>query len=195
MARREGSACCSSAKPSNSMQRTAPRASTEQEGQRDNPSMKTSLLVLLALLVASSCAAPEASRSPDGSIVAFDVGATEFSSGDRIVVERVHSSTGQIAPGAALTVRGTYELRSRETALLYLGVTATTSVGAVAAVESRQHSEIALGSGQFELTYVVPGPGYPHVTFYDSATGKPFGGVYFGTGETLLQTKSWVSAR
>jgi len=157
--------------------------------------MKTSSLVLLALFVASSCATPEASRSTDASIVAFDVGATEFSSGDRIVVERVHSSTGQIAPGAALTVLGRYELCSRETALLYLGVTATTSVGAATAVEPRQQSEVALGSGQFELTYVVPGPGYPHVTFYDSSTGKPFGGVYFGTDETLLRTKSWVSAR
>ena len=157
--------------------------------------MNTSSFIPLALLVASSCATTESSRSTDAHIVSFDVGAAEFPCGDLVVVEEVHSSTGQIAPGAALTVCGRYELRSREKASLYLGVTATTSVGASAAVDPRQQSEVALGSGNFELTYVVPGPGYPHVTFYDSATGQPFGGVYFGKDETLLRTKSWTNAR
>jgi hypothetical protein len=44
----------------------------------------------------------------------------------------------------------------------------------------------------FVLEHTVPGPGYPHVTFYDLETGKPFGGSYFGSGDSLLiQKQLW----
>ncbi|MFT6715217.1 MAG: hypothetical protein ACJAVJ_002509 [Planctomycetota bacterium] len=45
------------------------------------------------------------------------------------------------------------------------------------------------------LPLVVPGPGSPHLTFYDTVTGKPFGGVYFVTGDSLLRTKKWPYAK
>ena len=157
--------------------------------------MKISHLALCTLVALASCAAIANPPSKDGSPATFELGAAEFLDDDLIVVEQVLSSSGQITAGATLTVRGKYALGSREAAWLYLGVTATTSDGATTKVGPHQRSEVPLGEGDFELRLVVPGPGYPHVTFYDVATGKPFGGLYFGSGDSLLRTQAWTNAR
>ncbi len=157
--------------------------------------MKALLSLLLAALATASCAGPEVSSSADAEDIAFELGAIEFPVDDLVLIEAVRSSVGAITPGAVLTVSGEYTLRSRDRAALYFGTTETETGDGPTPTDARQQVEVGLGSGRFELTQVVPGPGYPHVTFYDVSTGKPFGGLYFGNGETLLHVKAWSYAR
>lgn len=141
-----------------------------------------------ALAALAGCAA--SARLP----VAFEIGATEFAAGDEIVVEEVSSSSGQLDPGAVVTVRGKYQLASRDSASLYLGTT-TRGPAAVHGDASASSCVVARGSGKFELQHRIPAPGHLHVTFYDLQSGASFGGRYFGRGESLLVTKGWSHAR
>src|SRR5690606_6089602 len=140
----------------------------------------------IAALVGCSASAPLP--------VAFEVGAVEFSGGDEIVVEEVCSSSGQIAPGAVVTVRGKYRLVSRDSGTLYLGTT-THGTTQVHSDTTGSRCIVARGSGEFELRHRIPAPGYLHVTLYDVQSGAPFGGKYFGRGESLLVAKNWSYAR
>lgn len=126
--------------------------------------------------------------------VAFEVGAAEFSGGDEIVVEEVCSSSGQIAPGSLVTVRGKYRLASRDSGRLYLGTT-THGASPDQGDDVVSSCTVARGLGAFELQHRIPAPGYLHVTFYDVPSGEPFGGRYFGSGESLLVAKNWPYAR
>lgn len=126
--------------------------------------------------------------------VAFEIGAAEFSGGDEIVIEEVCSSSGQLDPGAVVTVRGTYRLASRDSGSLYLGTT-TQGTAAVAGDASASSCVVARGSGAFVLQHRMPAPGHLHVTFYDVQSGAPFGGKYFGRGAGLLVAKDWSYAR
>lgn len=141
----------------------------------------------LAALSGCSAVAPQP--------VAFELGAVQFSGGDEIAVEEVCSSTGQLDAGALVTVRGKYRLASRDVGTLYLG---TTTHGVVRDAHGDAPSSsvtVARGSGTFELQHRIPAPGYLHVTFYDLSSGGPFGGQYFGHGQSLLVAKDWSYAR
>lgn len=143
---------------------------------------------LLAIAILSvACATP----SPAG--IRFELGAMEFHGGDALVIENVQSTTGGFAPGSLVTVRGRYHLASRDSGTLLLGT--TTQGTATQDPEPAGHVPVARGSGSFELQHRIPAAGHLHVTFYDPATGAPFGGQYFGTGDTLLQTKNWSYER
>lgn len=126
--------------------------------------------------------------------VAFEVGAVEFSGGDEIVVEEVCSSSGQIAPGAVVTVRGRYRLASKDSGNLYLGTT-THGDSVPQGDDVVSGCLVTRGKGAFELQHRMPAPGYLHLTFYDVQSGLPFGGKYFGSGESLLVAKNWSYAR
>lgn len=142
--------------------------------------------VAVTVLVGCTTSAPRS--------VAFELGAMEFFGGDGIVVEEVCSSSGQLDPGAVVTVRGKYHLATRDSGTLYLG---TTTQATVAADGEPIASSciVARGSGSFELRHRIPGPGHLHVTFYDLQSGAPFGGQYFGRGESLLIAKDWPYVR
>jgi hypothetical protein len=48
------------------------------------------------------------------------------------------------------------------------------------------------GSGEFTLKLPMPYDGWPHVSFYPAEGGTGFGGVYFGTGDSVLENWSEV---
>ncbi len=147
--------------------------------------MKTLFLSIAALgsLLAASCVTNPSDAS---SGIPFEIGASELPFGDGLVIESVDSSTEDFSKGAVLTVRGTYDLRSRNRALLYLGTTTSGSPTERGRGPALHTKVIDQGSESFELVHTIPGPGYPHLTFYDLETGHPFGGFYFGSGTTLL---------
>jgi hypothetical protein len=60
----------------------------------------------------------------------------------------------------------------------------------IASLEARIVAlEVLRGDGEFALSSIVDS-GYPHLTFY-GADGDPFGGVYFGSGGSVLEKKRW----
>ena len=52
-----------------------------------------------------------------------------------------------------------------------------------------QAKVVERGSGEFTLKVRMPYEGWPHVSFYPAEGGQSFGGVYFGTGDSVL--KEW----
>ncbi|MFT5199371.1 MAG: hypothetical protein ACI87O_002040 [Planctomycetota bacterium] len=150
----------------------------------------STLLVIGHCLLA--CTAPRPMSSIGSHPLDIEIGASDYPFGDGIEIESVASSTGRIEGESVLTVRGTYDLSSRDSATLYLGTTSTSSAIVTPRSAVKNSSVIKKGAGQFVLEHTVPGPGYPHVTFYDLETGKPFGGSYFGSGDSLLiQKQLW----
>ena len=144
------------------------------------------VLALVSALAACATSAPGDVR--------FELGAAEFPGGDEIVVDHVASSTGDFSPGAVVTVRGRYVLASRATGRLELGTTETGSAGE-RFMSPNEQVVVDRGSGQFELAHRVPAAGFLHVTLYDPDSGRPFGGQYFGRGDSLLVAKDWSYAR
>ncbi|MDF1838180.1 MAG: hypothetical protein P1V35_09950 [Planctomycetota bacterium] len=142
-----------------------------------------------ALLALIACQSTEpAVLSVDPYPMEYEIGASDFPFGDHITIDRVLASSSHLLEGTTLTVHGTYDLRSRDEATLYLGTTATEDVERKPKPEGElpNHSKVLQGQGSFVMQHTIPGPGYPHVTFYDLETGKPFGGSYFGNGDTLF---------
>ena len=111
---------------------------------------------------------------------------------DRIEIREVWGTAPQYKPGESYLVRGTYRLDSLDTATLLLSTTATSSQNS-GPTEPTQLSQVARGARDFELVHKMPTQGYPHLTFYNPS-GSPFGGVYFGTGDTVLRDKRWSYA-
>lgn len=146
------------------------------------------LCVLAVATVAAACSTLGSGSTP------FELGAAEFPSGDAIVIQEVSSTTGDFSPGAVVTVRGRYSLVSRGTGHLYLGTTTREPVPGRRDSPTEQVT-VQRGAGQFELQHEVPAPGFLHVTFYDPQTHQPFGGQYFGKGDSLLVAKSWAYSR
>ncbi|MCP5020189.1 MAG: hypothetical protein GY930_00300 [bacterium] len=144
------------------------------------------LLIIPALFASVACQSPDTVVLVSPRPVGFEIGASEFPFDDRITIDRVTSWGGLFAAGADLTVSGSYDLRSRPEATLYLGTTST-SQSTTKQAKGGNASTVLRGQGTFELQHTIPGLGYPHVTFYDTETGKPFAGSYFGRGEYLLR--------
>lgn len=156
----------------------------------EEPTMtRTGLVSVLAVLAALA-----ACSTTNGKSTAFELGAAEFHGGDTLVLDEVRSSTGTFAPGSLVTIRGRYRLASRESGTLHFGTTVQEGADAGPA-EPKARLVVARGGGTFELEHRVPSPGHLHVTFYDVVSGQPFGGQYFGKGESLLVAKSWPYAR
>jgi hypothetical protein len=110
--------------------------------------------------------------------VPFAIYHASFASGDSITIEQVIAAKPRWGPGDTLTVRGHYRLASQPAATLALYVTTRSSGRTVSS--PRQVTKVASGSGEFELTCVMPAEGgEPHVSFYPSGGGSVMGGVYF----------------
>lgn len=144
--------------------------------------------LFLVLVASTACATVPADGIP------FELGAAEFHGGDRIVIDHVHSTTGGFAPGSLVTIRGSYQLASRDAGTLYFGTT-TTDPACVRQPEPAEHGKVTRGSGTFALQHRIPAAGHLHVTFYDLDSGQPFGGQYFGKDDSLLVTKAWAYTR
>ena len=53
-----------------------------------------------------------------------------------------------------------------------------------------QTLEVKRGKSEFELKLTIAHRGALHLTLYDKS-GRPFGGVYFGTAAQMRQIQDW----
>lgn len=141
--------------------------------------MKTSLLFLIGIVfVGSSTAAPITHEVP------VKLGPKRFLDGDTIRIDSVTSTSPSLEPGDTVTITGMYRLDSQDEATLALYLTQTEGDG----LEETDPSQTVIGKrGWHEFTTVitVKHRGLLHLTFYDHESGKPFGGVYFGTPDQI----------
>jgi thiol-disulfide isomerase/thioredoxin len=122
--------------------------------------------------------------------VPYEVGATNFETGDEIKITEIRGTSENFKPKHEYWIKGTYTLRSRDRATLGASVTAQSSAGAIPQPHDPDQSlEIKRGSGEFTLKLPMHRNGWPHVSFYPADGGQSFGGVYFGTGDNVL--KEW----
>ncbi len=116
------------------------------------------------------------------------------SNADHIEILSVKSSGNGFEIGATVTVKGVYTLNSVETADLCFYSTTTLKPGekpTPTPVQDSQRAKAQSGKHIFTLAKVIQKEGSPHLTFYHTKTGKPFGGVYFGDKSNVLMKKSW----
>jgi hypothetical protein len=130
---------------------------------------------------------PALPQAPDAKLtqnVAFQLGQQEFQNGDSITITQVRGTADAIKPGETYEVIGRYHLVSHDRATLALSVSAKRPEDAYGYWASNQTVSVARGDGEFTLHECIGCEGYPHVSFY--ADGGSIGGVYFGTGDSLL---------
>ena len=131
--------------------------------------------------------------NPDNLLsVPFVVGASRFENGDTIKIIEVRGTAETFQPGNEYWIKGTYTLGSRDRATLGGNVTAESKTNAVTPHAEEQSTEVARGHGEFQLKLPILGKGWPHVSFYPAGGGNGFGGVYFGTGDSVLENWSDV---
>ena len=148
---------------------------------RRNKTMKTSLLLLVgALLSVSTHAAPITHEVP------IKLGSKRFLDGDAIRIDSVTSTSTGLAPGDTVTVTGKYRLESYEHAILALYLTQTEG-DVVEETDPTQTIKAKRGWHDFTSVITVKHRGLLHLTFYDHTSGKPFGGVYFGTPDQIAR--------
>jgi beta-lactamase regulating signal transducer with metallopeptidase domain len=113
---------------------------------------------------------------------AFTLGNSAFLPGDSIQIVSVERSAD------LLSVTADYTLASRDKADLHLYITSDQKVPPF---DKRQATIVTKGKGRVTLHHPSPPPGQPHLTYYDPATHKPFGGIYFGTPEEATQSRKF----
>ncbi|MHB0961386.1 MAG: hypothetical protein ACYC0X_34425 [Pirellulaceae bacterium] len=122
------------------------------------------------------------------------IGESQFFNADYIKIKSVESTARGFEIGATVTVKGTYTLNSVDTADLCFNSTTTLKLGEkqkATPIQDSQRIKARKGKHRFSLSKVIADDGNPHLTFYHSKTGKPFGGVYFGDESNVLMKKGW----
>jgi hypothetical protein len=148
--------------------------------------MKVLTTVLFSLLVSSlAFAAPPAQDS-----VTVVLGPKAYRDGDVIEITDVTATSKNLEQGDSITVRGRVRLDSRNTASLNLLLTQTEGDGSEEN-DAGQSKQIAAGLTTFELKATIKHKGALHLTLYDTKSGKPFGGTYFGTAEQMSRISGW----
>jgi hypothetical protein len=126
-------------------------------------------------------------------VVRFEVGQTYFRDGDKITIEEVHGTSDKMAEGNMYVVTGTYKLASAKKAMLAAYTTADAKDARAMQMQNipdmkTQRMLVDKGEGRFKLIFYMWYNGNPHVSFYPAeGGGSVFGGVYFGTGDSLLK--------
>ena len=125
-------------------------------------------------------------------IVHFEVGSTQLREGDNITIKEVRGTADTMSAGNMYLVKGTYKLHSAAKAQL----AAFTTVDAQDP-QSRQFEHVPTmktqtaivdeGEGRFALLFYMWQDGWPHISFYPAEGGNGMGGVYFGTGKSVLK--------
>jgi beta-lactamase regulating signal transducer with metallopeptidase domain len=121
--------------------------------------------------------------------VPLEVGASQFADGDSITITAIKGTSKMFEPGNVYQIHGTYTLASRDRATLGANVTARNAAEGRSSEEENQSMTIERGSGTFMLEIPMKIRGWPHLSFYPAEGGQSFGGVYFGTGDSVL--KEW----
>lgn len=142
------------------------------------------VLVTCLLICSPLIAAPPAQMS-----VSTVLGPKAFRDGDVVEITDVRATSPKLQPGDSITVRGRVRFASQEQArlCLYLTQTGSTEQGET---DPAQEVQVKRGLGQFELKATVKHRGVLHLTLYDQS-GRPFGGVYFGTPAQMKQIEGW----
>jgi beta-lactamase regulating signal transducer with metallopeptidase domain len=117
--------------------------------------------------------------------VPFELGETKFLKDDEITILEVRGTAKTFAPGNIYWIKGTYTLASHDQAQLQASVTATESGAAAGNWFKSQNLIVTQGTGTFTLFLPMTYTGFPHLSFYTVDGGNGFGGVYFGTGNSV----------
>lgn len=157
--------------------------------------MNKAILMKYLLLLAGPCAALPLlvnliAGEPTQSfphVVPYELGDSEFPPGDSITIQGLHGTSDAIQPGGTYCVTGSYTLNSHDEADLSFFETTTNQAPTLVSPEQTVH--VTKGTGSFRLVKKMTEPGYLHLTFYSRASGRGFGGVYFGQGRWVLRDK------
>ena len=139
--------------------------------------MKT--LILITSLLISSLSAEVISQELD-----IKLASKSFLSGDAIRIDKVFSTSEGLEVGDTVSVIGKYRLDTRKNAKLFLFLTQFEGDG-LEEVDPGQRILAKEGWHNFKASITIKHKGYLHLTFYDVDSGKPFGGVYFGTNKQV----------
>jgi beta-lactamase regulating signal transducer with metallopeptidase domain len=128
-------------------------------------------------------------------VVRFQVGQTYFRDGDKIIIEEVRGTSDKMTEGNMYVVKGTYKLNSAKTATLAAYTTADGNDARAIQLQSipdmkTQRVAVDKGEGRFKLIFYMWYRGNPHVSFYPAEGDRVLGGVYFGTGDSVLKEKN-----
>ena len=121
--------------------------------------------------------------------VPFELGETRFLPGDRITITEVRGTADKIALRQIYCVKGRYTLASHDRAQLSVGITADNAADGTSTGFKPQDTIVNKGEGTFTLLLPMACKGWPHVSFYPAKGGNGFGGVYFGTGDSVAKPK------
>ena len=135
----------------------------------------TTSLPLALLIVSTALAGPPAQAYLDG---------------DVIEIMDITATSPRMEQGDSVTVRGRIRLDSREEAQLSLLLTQTEGDG-IEETDSIQTVLVRKGQKEFTLKITIKHRGVLHLTMYDTATRKPFGGTYFGTAKQMKAISDW----
>jgi beta-lactamase regulating signal transducer with metallopeptidase domain len=128
------------------------------------------------------------------SVVRFEVGQTDLRNGDKIIIEEVSGTSEKMTEGNMYVVSGTYKLASAKKAILAAYTTADAKDSRAMQMQNipdmkTQRVVVEKGEGRFQLIFYMWYKGNPHLSFYPAEGGSVFGGVYFGTGDSVLKEK------
>ena len=141
--------------------------------------MKT-LIFAVALFLAGTVHADEPMQHP----VVVELGPKAYRDGDVVQIDSILSTSPRLEQGDTVTVKGRVRLGSTSSARLCLYLTQTEGDG-LEETDADQVVSVDRGTSKFELAITVKHRGLLHITLYDETTGKPFGGVYFGTKQQM----------
>jgi hypothetical protein len=127
-------------------------------------------------------------------VVPFELGETRFLPGDQITITEVRGTADKFALRQIYCVKGHYTLASHERAQLSVGVTADNAADGTSTGFKPQDTIVNKGEGTFTLLLPMACKGWPHASFYPTDGGNGFGGVYFGTGDSVAKPKSETSS-
>ena len=125
--------------------------------------------------------------------IPFEVGDVQLRKGDNITINEVRGTAATVCAGNIYVIKGTYRLTSEESASLSAYTTGNAADPKAMSMQSiptqkTQTVDIDAGSGRFSLILYMWYDGNPHVSFYHD--GQSIGGVYFGTGASVMQPQS-----
>lgn len=151
----------------------------------------------LAAQEANRAQKPSAEAKPDpgyelSHVVQFELGSNQLREGDSITIKEVRGTADTMSAGNMYQVKGMYKLHSAAKAQLAVFTTVDGNDP-----QSRQFEHVPTmktqtllvdeGEGKFTLLFYMWQDGWPHVSFYPAEGGNGMGGVYFGTGKSLLK--------
>ena len=170
------------------------QASQQRSGIPDHRWMTTHLAEALALAGQQRTVTSE-SPNELSRVVHFEVGRTRLRDGDKITIEEVSGTSDTMTEGNMYVVKGTYKLASAKRAILAAYTTANANDARAMQMQSipdmkTQRVVADQGEGQFKLIFYMWYNGNPHVSFYPAEGGSDFGGVYFGTGDSVWREKN-----